>query len=49
MADMCGVAMLFIRCHGGIISRPEEFASAADMSAAIDATIRLLADLLRAT
>ena len=39
MADLCPVAMLFVRCRGGISHRPDEFASAADM----DVAVRVLA------
>ncbi|WP_282607807.1 M20 family metallo-hydrolase [Pelagibius sp. Alg239-R121] len=36
MADLCPVAMLFVRCRGGVSHRPEEFASSGDMNAAIN-------------
>ncbi|MBM1219520.1 M20 family metallo-hydrolase [Ponticoccus sp. SC2-23] len=45
MADLCPVVMLFVRCRGGISHRPEEFASADDMGAAVDAAARFLAAL----
>lgn len=35
MADACPIAMLFVRCRGGISHRPDEFASAEDMDVAI--------------
>lgn len=35
MADLCPVAMLFVRCRGGISHRPDEHASAADIETAI--------------
>jgi len=36
MADLCPMAMLFVRCHRGISHTPEEFAKEADMQAAVD-------------
>lgn len=45
MADLCPIAMLFVRCRGGVSHRPEEFASASDMGEAIAATARFLATL----
>lgn len=35
MADLCPVAMLFVRCRDGVSHHPEEFASPQDMAAAI--------------
>lgn len=35
MADLCPIAMLFVRCRDGISHKPEEFASADDMGLAI--------------
>ena len=37
MADLCPVAMLFVRCRGGISHSPLEYASNADMGAAVEA------------
>ena len=37
MADLCPIAMLFLRCRDGVSHRPEEHASAPDMGQAIDA------------
>jgi allantoate deiminase len=45
MADLCPVAMLFLRCRGGVSHRPEEHATAADMGAAVEVLARMLADL----
>jgi allantoate deiminase len=45
MADLCPVAMLFVRCAGGVSHRPEEQASALDMGAAIRAICAFLAEL----
>ncbi len=42
MADLCPVAMLFVRCREGISHHPEEFASPEDMAAAIGVLQRLL-------
>jgi len=36
MADLCPIAMLFVRCRDGVSHVPEEFASASDMRAAIE-------------
>jgi allantoate deiminase len=43
MADLCPIAMLFLRCRGGISHRPDEFASPADMGAAVDVLAKTLA------
>ena len=45
MADLCPVAMLFVRCRDGVSHRPEEFASSRDMGLAISA----LAEFLKCT
>jgi allantoate deiminase len=37
MADLCPIAMLFLRCAGGVSHRPEEHASPSDMAMAIEA------------
>ncbi|EBA10422.1 M20 family metallo-hydrolase [Sagittula stellata] len=42
MADLCPIAMLFVRCRGGISHRPDEFASAADM----DVAVRVMVDAI---
>lgn len=44
MADLCPIAMLFVRCKDGLSHRPEEFASSDDMEAAI----QVIADFLKA-
>lgn len=36
MADLCDMAMLFVRCRDGVSHRPEEYASAEDMAVAIE-------------
>ncbi|MGH1331055.1 MAG: M20 family metallo-hydrolase [Paracoccaceae bacterium] len=36
MADLCPIAMLFVRCTNGLSHHPDEFASDADMGAAIN-------------
>lgn len=36
MADLCPIGMLFVPCRGGISHRPDEFADADAMGAAID-------------
>ncbi|WP_417807708.1 M20 family metallo-hydrolase [Thioclava sp.] len=48
MADLCPVAMLFVRCRGGISHSPAEYASNADMGAAVDALALTLATYNRA-
>lgn len=42
MASICPVAMLFVRCAGGISHHPDESVSVEDVAAAIDATTRFL-------
>ncbi|MDU8943196.1 M20 family metallo-hydrolase [Ovoidimarina sediminis] len=42
MADLCPIAMLFVRCRGGISHRPDEHASAGDMGVAIDVLVRAI-------
>ncbi len=42
MADLCPIAMLFVRCKEGVSHAPEEEASPADMGAAIDALCHFL-------
>jgi allantoate deiminase len=42
MARLCPSAMLFVRCRGGISHNPAEFASVADMGAAVAALIRFI-------
>jgi allantoate deiminase len=42
MARLCPSAMLFVRCRGGVSHNPAEFASVADMGAAIAALIRFI-------
>jgi len=48
MADLCPVAMLFVRCKGGVSHCPEEAASGDDMARAVAALVGFLtsADLL---
>ncbi|GGD25421.1 M20 family metallo-hydrolase [Sinisalibacter lacisalsi] len=45
MADLCPIAMLFLRCANGVSHRPEEHATAADMGRAIDAIAAFLGSL----
>jgi allantoate deiminase len=42
MASICPVAMLLVRCAGGISHHPNESVSVEDVAAAIDATTRFL-------
>jgi allantoate deiminase len=42
MARLCPVAMLFVRCRGGISHHPAEYAGPADMGLAITALIRFI-------
>ena len=43
MSDLCPVAMMFVRCRGGVSHRPDEYVTDADMALAIDALDHLLA------
>lgn len=43
MAGLCPVAMLFVRCRGGISHNPAEYASPRDMGRAVAAISRFLA------
>ena len=45
MSDLCPVAMMFVRCRGGVSHRPDEFVTDADMALAVDALDHLLAGL----
>ena len=45
MADLCPIAMLFVRCRGGVSHTPEEFADAGDMGVAVTAIAAFLASL----
>lgn len=47
LADLTGVAMLFVRCAGGISHHPDESVQGADVAAAIDVLCRLLERLAR--
>ncbi len=47
MADLCDISMLFVRCKDGLSHRPEEFATAEDMGAAIDVTCAYLRRLAK--
>ncbi|SFC66756.1 M20 family metallo-hydrolase [Tropicimonas isoalkanivorans] len=42
MADLCPVAMLFVRCREGISHHPDEFAAPEDMGQAIDVLYHFL-------
>lgn len=42
MADLCPIAMLFLRCRNGVSHNPAEYASPSDMSAAIGCLVRFL-------
>jgi allantoate deiminase len=45
MADLCPIAMLFVRCRAGISHAPSEYASTADMSLAVKAIAHFLEGL----
>ena len=49
MADLCPIAMLFVRCRDGVSHKPEEFASSPDMGLAISALAEYLASIDRQT
>lgn len=42
MAKLCPIAMLFVRCRGGISHNPAEYASPVDMGLAVAALIRFI-------
>jgi len=42
MADLCRIAMMFVRCRGGISHTPAEHVSDADLGAAVEATAAFL-------
>ncbi|OWY13408.1 Zn-dependent hydrolase [Thioclava sp. JM3] len=44
MADLCPIAILFLRCKGGISHNPAEYASAGDMGQAVSALAAFLSD-----
>ncbi len=45
MAALCPIAMLFVRCRGGISHNPLESMTAQDAELAVDVLVRLLEDL----
>ena len=47
MARICDVAMLFVRCAGGVSHNPAEAVTAADVAVAIDVARRLVDALAR--
>ena len=47
MAGLTGVAMLFVRCAGGVSHNPAEAVAAADVAAALDVLVRFCALLAR--
>jgi allantoate deiminase len=42
MAKLCPVAMLFVRCCGGVSHNPAEYASPADMGCAVAVLVRFI-------
>ena len=42
MAELCPIAMLFVRCHLGISHTPEELAEEADMQEAVSYLVNFL-------
>ena len=46
MAAVAPVAMLFVRCAGGVSHHPDEAVTAEDVAAAIDVLDRFLASLI---
>ena len=48
MARICDVAMLFVRCAGGVSHNPSEAVTAADVAVAIDVVLGLVDTLARA-
>ncbi len=49
MASLGPVAMLFVRCRGGVSHNPHESVTAADVEAAMNALVRFVDGLARAT
>lgn len=47
MADLCPIAMLFVRCRGGVSHTPDEFAAPHDLNLAIDAMTTFFRALAR--
>lgn len=45
MADLCPMAMMFVRCCNGVSHTPEEYVAPEDMGKAIDALCTFLTDL----
>jgi allantoate deiminase len=45
MAKLCPMAMLFVRCRGGISHNPAEFASEADIGLSVAALVRFIEKL----
>jgi allantoate deiminase len=45
MADLCPIAMLFVRCRNGVSHTPEEYCSDQDMALAISTVAQFLQDL----
>ncbi len=45
LADLCPVAMMFVRCRDGVSHAPQEYASADDLGSAIDALCKFLTAL----
>lgn len=42
MAEICPIAMLFVRCRGGISHRPDEFAETKDMDVAVKVMVKAI-------
>jgi allantoate deiminase len=42
MAKLCPIAMMFVRCKGGVSHNPAEYASPADMGLAVAALVRFI-------
>jgi allantoate deiminase len=42
MAKLCPIAMMFVRCKGGVSHNPAEYASPADMGLAVAAVVRFI-------
>jgi allantoate deiminase len=47
MSALAPVAMLFVRCRGGLSHHPDEYAAPADLAAAVEATAAFLEGLAR--
>jgi acetylornithine deacetylase/succinyl-diaminopimelate desuccinylase-like protein len=48
LSDLCGIAMLFVRCEGGVSHHPDESVAVADVAVALDVLHDLVVGLAAA-